>query len=126
MNTTTQRGGKRENSGRKSVHGGKSVAIRVNADLLPFIEQLKAGNFESVQNQNSAESSELSAKIDELKALNLRFISERDCEHQKALALQTQIESLKRDANTLREEINRLKQTEHNCQAIKSNGERYT
>ena len=47
-NEIKKRGGKRDNSGRKSTHGGQNKIIRVNVELIPAIEKLQTGQFDFV------------------------------------------------------------------------------
>jgi len=64
----TTHGGKRTGAGRKS-NGKKTAVIRVDAELLPVIEQLKQGLISVTGNQ---------AEIDSLLQVNEKLVFERD------------------------------------------------
>jgi hypothetical protein len=123
-NEIKKRGGKRDNSGRKSTHGGQTKIIRVNVELIPAIEKLQTGQFDFVTESNKAELESLKAELDQYKAANLKLVEERDKQYQRAVALDNQIVGLKKQPDQLRAEITRLKYLEHNCQALKANGDR--
>lgn len=121
---STKRGGKRDNAGRKSTHGGQTKTIRVNVELIPAIEKLQTGWFDFVTESNIAEIESLKAELDQYKATNLRLVEDRDKQYNKAVALENQMFDLKRQPDQLRAEITRLNHLEHDCQALKANGER--
>lgn len=212
-NEIKKRGGKRDNAGRKSIHGGETKIIRVNVELIPAIEKLKSGQIDFVteSNQNeiaglkaelatsyrdnqsqfkayqaeydtlkenlnqikttnttltrqntklskeneqlkidlknhdtanatfirqlkhehkeileswSNQCEKLQTELDQYQAASLRLAEDRDKQYNRAVALENQVFNLKRQPDQLRAEITRLKHLEHDCQAIKANGER--
>lgn len=123
-NEVKKRGGKRDNSGRKSTHGGQTKTIRVNVELIPMIEKLQSGQFDFVTESKQAEIELLKSELDQYKAANLKLVEQRDKQSQRAVALDNQIAGLKKQPDQLRAEIIRLKHLEHNCQALKANGDR--
>jgi hypothetical protein len=136
-----QRGGKRENSGRKAKYSEQTAVVRLPLSL---IERIKQGNFENVTESNSdlkakleneivtnsnnttlqAEIEALKAELATAKANNERLVLKHDSEYLRANGLQNQVTELKRQPDKLRAEITLLKHLEHDCQAIKANGER--
>ena len=60
---STKRGGKRDNAGRKSTHGGQTKTIRVNVELIPAIEKLQTGQFDFVTESNQDEIAGLKAEL---------------------------------------------------------------
>jgi chromosome segregation ATPase len=117
------RGGKRENAGRKSIHGGETKTIRGNIDLIPAIEKLKAGCVDFVTN-SSEELQAVKAELEKYKAANAKLVEERDKYYRRVIELENQNSDLKRQPDKLRAEITRLKHLEQDCQAIKANGDR--
>lgn len=131
-----QRGGKRDNAGAKLKHGEPTAVIRLPLSL---IERIKQGNFENVTESSNdltvklqsesvtkskAEIEALSAELEKYKTANERLAEERDKHYQRVVELENQNRDLKRQPDKLRAEITRLKHLEHDCQAIKANGER--
>lgn len=66
----------------------------------------------------------LQVELDRYKAANESLVIERDKHYRRTVELDNQVRELKRQPDKLRAEITRLKHLEHDCQAIKANGER--
>jgi hypothetical protein len=64
------------------------------------------------------------SELEKLNQANERLVIERDKHYQRVIDLENQNRDLKRQPDKLRAEITRLKHLEHDCQAIKANGER--
>ncbi|NOR70849.1 MAG: hypothetical protein GQ532_14345 [Methylomarinum sp.] len=128
-------GGKRKGSGRKKGESSKkTVVIRVDESLLPFIkilkERLKAGQeIESLLNVTNNQDVALQAKTKELekfKEVNLDLVLQKDAEHSKVIALQTKIRGLQSKNNDLKAHSETLEHKEHDCMVLKKDGSRCT
>jgi prefoldin subunit 5 len=91
--------------------------------LIPAIEQLRNG-IEFVTDSSGTEIQRLTERYDQLLKVNQNLVLERDKSRLKVVELETQVRELKRQPDKLRAEITRLKHLEHDCQAIKANGDR--
>lgn len=130
-NNVKKRGGQRDNSGRKSTHGGKTKTIRVNVALLPKIELLKNGGVEFLTESKNAEIDALKAKLEKYKADNMQLVKERDIALQKIKKITysesiqlSRYKSLKSDFDDLDKKF--LTGTNKVCQCVTSNGTQCT
>ena len=128
-------GGKRKGSGRKKGENSKkTVVIRVDESLLPFIkilkERLKAGQEnESPLNVTNNQDVDLQTKtkeLEKLKEVNLDLVLQKDAEHSKVITLQTKVRGLQSKNNDFKAQFEALEHKEHDCMALKKDGSRCT
>lgn len=114
------RGGKRENAGRKSS-GKQTVVVRVDAELLPIIEQIKQNGFDSCNsNQDAIER----LKSENTKLLEVNTLREQERDSARLQLKQLQAEQpnmieLKAENHALREQLKRSKIF---CQCLTAKG----
>lgn len=112
---TATRGGKREGAGRKPT-GKQTVVVRVDAELLPLIEQLKQGLKPVTDNQ---------AEIDKLLEVNALRVLERDTARAELYKLKNQLtrmEDLKAENKELK--ANLAKGRQYVCQCLTAKGDK--
>lgn len=106
------RGGKRDGAGRKPT-GKQTVVIRVDAELLPLIEQLKQGLNTVTDNQ---------AEIDKLLAVNALRVSERDTARAELYNLTgklSRLDDLRAENKELKAKLAKDKQRVCQCLTVK-------
>jgi hypothetical protein len=110
----TAHGGKRTGAGRKPS-GKQTAVVRVDAELLPVIEQLKQGLINVTGNQ---------AEIDRLLQVNEKLVFERDgalIERDKAKAESAHFRAIASELNALKHKPEQPKQII--CQCLTAKGE---
>lgn len=110
----TTHGGKRTGAGRKSS-GKQTAVIRVDAELLPVIEQLKQGLIDVTGNQE---------EVERLLQVNERLVFERDgakVERDKAKAETAHFRALAAELKTLKPATAQPKQIF--CQCLTAKGD---
>lgn len=113
MKTNHTHGGKRTGAGRKSS-GKETAVIRVDAELLPMIEQLKQGLITVTDNQ---------AEIDKLKEVNALRVKELDSARLELMKAKTELNSvrtLKAENSALKAQLNKQKTVF--CQCLTAKG----
>jgi hypothetical protein len=111
---TNAHGGKRTGAGRKSS-GKQTAVIRIDAELLPAIEQLKQGLNVVTDNQ---------AEIERLLQHNEKLVYARDSAQQEAHKLKTELASLallKAENEALKAKLG--KSQLHTCQCLTAKGD---
>lgn len=73
-----------------------------------------------------AEKRIIKRELVEQQEISLKFVQERDKEHLNAVHTESELESLKSSYRTLKRTHEELLHREHDCMAIKANGERCT
>lgn len=110
----TTRGGKRDGAGRKPS-GKQTVVVRVDAELLPLIEQLKQGLNPVTDKQ---------AELDKLLEVNALRVSERDTARAELFNLKSQltrIEDLRAENKELKAKLSMGRQ--YVCQCLTAKGD---
>ena len=116
LKKTENRGGKRNNAGRKLKYNEQTTAIRLPISI---VERIKKHGFDAPANPNDIN---LQAELEKYKAANLKVVAQCDKYHQRSIDLDTQVREFKRQSDKLRAEITRLKHLELDCQVIKADG----
>lgn len=121
MQNDNKRGGKRENAGRKSS-GKQTVVIRVDAELLPIIEQIKQHGFDSC-NSNQDAIEQLKSENVKLLEVNTLRVQERDTARIQLSKAKSEISALlhhQKENKALKEQL--AKQKTVFCQCLTAKG----